>query len=237
MTDYSGEIADLYDFVHVERGKDYDLETQAVLEVVSSCRSDLRSVLDIACGTGHHLAAFAATVPRTVGVDLSEDMCRRAASRYPDLTFRYGDMRSMRLGEQFDLVTCLFSSIGHMGTVEEMTAALVTMRVHLAPGGVCVVDPWWTPERFIDGHVDSFTGQMEEDTVSRVSHSVEQDGKSIVTVDYLVTSPATGTRHLRESHAITLFRHEEYQQAFEAAGLDAKLVQHHLFPRGLYVAQ
>lgn len=238
MTAYGGEIADLYDFVHMSRGKDYTLEADTVLEVAARSLVDPRSVLDVACGTGHHLAVLARTVPRAVGFDLSEDMCGRAASTYPHLTFRVGDMRSIRLGETFDLVTCLFSAIGHMATVAELTEALVTMREHLAPGGVCIVDPWWAPEQFLDGHVSSFTGRIGDATVTRVSHSSAKEGRSIVAVDYLVTSPDAGTRHLHETHEISMFSYDEYLLAFGAAGLDVELSRHgSAFPRGLYVAR
>lgn len=237
MTPYGGEIADLYDFVHMARGKNYALEAEAVREVARAAGGEQHSFLDIGCGTGHHLAALAAGSTRAFGVDLSEDMVRRATSTYPQLSFRVGDMRSVRLGETFGLVTCLFSSVGHMATVAELSEALATMRVHLAQDGICLVDPWWTPEQFLDGHVSSFTGKIGEDTVTRVSHSKAEDDRSTVTVDYLVTSPETGTRHLQEIHRISMFRPSEYFSAFESAGLEATFIEHDLFPRGLYVAR
>lgn len=237
MTAYGGEIADLYDFVHTARGKNYTLEAEAVREIALAAGGEQQSFLDIGCGTGHHLATLASGSSRAVGIDLSEDMVKRAAATYPRLGFRVGDMRNVRLRETFGLVTCLFSSVGHMETLAELTKALVTMRVHLAPEGVCIVDPWWTPEQFLDGHVSSFTGQIGTDTVTRVSHSKAEGEKSTVTVDYLVTSQETGTRHLRETHRISMFRPHEYFSAFKAAGLNANLVDHTLFPRGLYVAR
>ena len=43
-----------------------------------------------------------------------------------------GDMRTFNLGRQFDVVTCLFRSIGYMQTPIDLLHALVNMAGHLA---------------------------------------------------------------------------------------------------------
>ena len=57
-----------------------------------------------------------------------------------------GNMLDFDLGRQFDVVTCLFSSIGYVKTVPNMKRAVANMSRHLKPGGVLVLEPWFTPE-------------------------------------------------------------------------------------------
>ncbi|WP_368660391.1 class I SAM-dependent methyltransferase [Kocuria sp.] len=220
------------------RGKNYNREAAEVLGAVESGWSP-RSILDVACGTGHHLAAMQGQAglvsSDVVGIDLSVDMCNKARALHEGIEFQCEDMRSLRLERSFDLVTCLFSSIGHMETTSELIEAMTTLGRHVAPGGFCVVDPWWSPENFIDGYIDSFTGTYENFTVTRVSHSSRRGRRAVVAVDYLVTSPTSGTRHLNERHEISLFTQDEYVSSFEAAGMTVLYHPEALSPRGLYV--
>lgn len=55
-------------------------------------------------------------------------------------------MRTFDLGRTFDAITCLFSAIGHAGSVEGLEAAVYTMARHLNPGGVLLVEPWLSPQ-------------------------------------------------------------------------------------------
>ena len=54
-------------------------------------------------------------------------------------------MVTLDLGREFDVVTCLFSSIGYVVTRERLRAAAASLARHVAPGGLLVVEPWITP--------------------------------------------------------------------------------------------
>ena len=49
--------------------------------------------------------------------------------------------------EQYDVVMCLFSSIGYLKTVDRVLRAFVCFRQHLLQGGLVVVEPWFEPGR------------------------------------------------------------------------------------------
>lgn len=51
-------------------------------------------------------------------------------------------MRILTLDRRFDAITCLFGSIGYMGSTAELNAAVAAMAAHLQPGGVLIVDGW-----------------------------------------------------------------------------------------------
>jgi SAM-dependent methyltransferase len=65
---------------------------------------------------------------------------------------RQADMRTVRLGRTFPLVTIPFRSLFHLPGDDDWLAALATVRAHLAPGGrfaadVFVPDPGAASER------------------------------------------------------------------------------------------
>lgn len=230
---YGRELADVYDQVYAQRGKDYAAEAAGVLELIRKHTPDAASLLDVACGTGAHLRHFADAIP-VEGLELSPDMIAAARERLPGLVLHEGDMRDFQLGTTFDALTCMFSSIGHMSDTTELTAALKRFAAHLNPGGVAVIEPWWFPDTFLDGYVASHTSTVDGRTVSRTSHSTRANGRTVIEVHYVVAN-AAGIRHFVDRHEITLFTRDEYEAAFRAAGLTVDYVPDGPSGRGLFV--
>jgi SAM-dependent methyltransferase len=58
-------------------------------------RVNARSVLDVACGTGHHVARFAGWGLRIEGADLSEEMIGRCRRRWSEDDARRWSVRRL----------------------------------------------------------------------------------------------------------------------------------------------
>lgn len=97
------------------------------------------SVLDIGCGTGAVLEELAKLYPTVVGVDLLPGMVELASVRRPDLDIRQGDMRTVRLGREFDVVTCVGNALAYLIRPDDIAAAFSTFAEHCLPGGVLLV--------------------------------------------------------------------------------------------------
>jgi ubiquinone/menaquinone biosynthesis C-methylase UbiE len=103
-----------------------------------------RTLLDVARGTGKHVE-FLLDHYQVEGLDLCQDMLAVARERSPGVPFYQGDMVDFKLDRTFDVVTCLFRSIGYVKTVERIERAIANMARHLRPGGMLVVEPWFVP--------------------------------------------------------------------------------------------
>lgn len=215
--------ADLYDLLYEDR-KDYRAEAEVVAGFVRERQPLAASLLDVACGTGLHLAAFAELFDRAEGVDIAEPMLAVARRRLPATPLHKGDMREFRLGGVFDVVVCMFSSIAYLRSTEDLDRALVTMTEHLAPGAVLVVEPWYFPERFLDGHVSAHALTVAGRAVTRVSHSTREAGVTRMEIHYSVADEMHGVRHRSEIDFLTLFGRDDYEQAFGRAGLKVEYV-------------
>jgi hypothetical protein len=143
-------------------------------------------------------------------------------------------MVSLDLGRQFDVVVCLFSSIGYARTLPRLRQATATMARHLHPGGVLLVEPWLTPDTWVVGHPAALFVDRPDLKVARMSVSAIEDGMSVLDFHYLVATPA-GVEHFTERHELGLFRHEDYIAAFTAAGLQVVHDPEGLIGRGLYI--
>ena len=223
--------ARIYDAVYA--WKDYGREAVRVHELVQARKPGAATLLDVACGTGAHLAELRRWY-RCEGLDLDSDLLAVARERLPAVPIHEGDMRDFDLGRCFDAVTCLFSSIGYLLTVEALEAAVGAMARHLEPSGVLVVEPWLRPEAVVTPHVGAVFVDEPELKIARVD-TIEVDGRtSSFDFHYLVGTPQ-GVEGFVEHHELGLFTREEQLAAFRAAGLQVEHDEEGLMGRGLYV--
>jgi SAM-dependent methyltransferase len=227
----SARSARLYDTVY--SWKDYAGEAERVHDLIQARKPGAATLLDVACGTGMHLAELRRRY-RCEGLDLDPDLLAVAQERLPDLPLHLGDMREFDLGRRFDAVTCLASSIGYLMTVEALGAAVAAMARHLEPGGVLVVEPWLSSEAVRIPHVAAVFVDEPELKIARLN-TIEVDGRtSSFDFHFLVGTPQ-GVEHFVEHHELALFTREEHLAAFRAAGLEVEHDEEGLTGRGLYI--
>src|SRR5437870_1126498 len=132
--------ARIYDALYA--WKDYDIEAQRLRDTIQGRGlSDGATLLDVACGTGAHIAHLKQYY-RVEGLDLDPELLAIARERNPEIVFHEGDMVDFKLDHRFDVVTCLFSSIGYVKTVPRLNQTLANLARHTAPGGLVLVEPW-----------------------------------------------------------------------------------------------
>ena len=85
-------------------------ELQLLASLVRERVPDVKTLLDVACGTGRHLEHLSRQFDCT-GIDLDDEMLAIAEDRVPAVALHNGDMRDFTLDTRFHVATCLFSSI------------------------------------------------------------------------------------------------------------------------------
>jgi len=226
--------APLYDLFYA--GKDYAREADRLRALVGEHqRSPGTSLLDVACGTGGHIA-FLRRDYAVEGLDLDRGLLEIARRKHPDVVFHQGDMLNFDLGRRFDVVVCLFSSIGYVKTPPRLRQAVQTMARHVHPGGLLVIEPWLTPDAFKPGMAHGLFVDQPEIKAARMNVSAVEDGVSIIEFHYLVAT-ATGVDYFTERHELGLFTLAEYEEAMRAAGLEVMLDHEGLMGRGLLIGR
>jgi dTDP-3-amino-3,4,6-trideoxy-alpha-D-glucopyranose N,N-dimethyltransferase len=214
--------------------KKYPTEAAQLHSIISQHkRSPGNRLLDVACGTGMHMQALRALGYDTTGVDLEEELLAIARGKNPGVSFHHGDMIDFDLGATFDVVTCLFSAIGYVKTVDLMKRATANMARHVAPGGVLIVEPWFPP-----GFPLEALGQLSVDLpdlkLARIVSTQIIGTSYIAHFHYLIGQPG-GVDYLTERHELGLFSNQEHRDAFESAGLKTTHDPKGLIGRGLWI--
>lgn len=215
--------------------KNYAREAALVHEAIRAhARSPGRRLLDVACGTGEHVRYLRARYD-VEGLDLDPAMLEVARAKHPDLRFHQGQMVDFDLRCTYDAVVCLFSSVGYLKTTANLKRGVKNMARHVAPGGVLMIEPWISPESFHAGQLGSAFVDDPELKIARFNRSEVVDGVSILDFHFLVATPA-GIETFSERHELALFTHQQYLEAFEAAGLTPVYDPEGLTGRGMYLS-
>ncbi|MDX2149224.1 MAG: class I SAM-dependent methyltransferase [Bryobacteraceae bacterium] len=117
---------------------------RAHVEILGSVLPHITSACDLACGTGATALDFARRRLRTYAVDLSPAMCRITAdkarrAKLPVKVLR-ADMRTFRLPERVDLVTCEYDAVNHLPAREALADVAGSVFRALQPGGMFLFD-------------------------------------------------------------------------------------------------
>ena len=165
------------------------------------------ALLDVACGTGAYLLQMRSHYA-VEGLDLDPRMLAVARQKLPDVPFHQADLVDFELDRRFDAVLCLGSSIGYVETADRLRRAVATLARHTLPGGVVIVEPWFSPEVWEQGRL---TAELVDQTMLKIARVLVSglDGRvSTLDIHYLVARPEE-VEQFTEHHRLGLFSHEE----------------------------
>jgi SAM-dependent methyltransferase len=227
------KTASYYDLIY--SFKNYAAEVAKIRDLIKTEHPTADSILDVACGTGEH-AKLLAPEFSVDGIDLEPEFVEIARRKVPSGTFSIADMRSFDIGKKYDVVQCLFSSIGYVTQGDDVVRAFECFARHLAEGGVILVEPWITPERWRVGSPDMQVVDRPDLKICRTVVTSRQGNLSLVPFHYLIATP-DGVEYVREDHELALYAVDEMIGFFQRAGLEVKYNSEGISGRGLYVAR
>ena len=107
---------------------------------LSQARISGGPILELGCGTGKLSIPLAKAGYAATGLDSSPALLRFAASKNGDVRWIEADMRSFELDETFALIMLPSNNLGHLHAPEDFEGCMSSVKRHLRPGGVFVID-------------------------------------------------------------------------------------------------
>ncbi len=216
--------------------KDYGAEVERLLPIIrESLSSGGNRLLDVACGTGRHIEYLKEHF-QVEGLDISADFLEIAQQRNPEILFHQADMVEFQLGRTFDVVICLFSSIGYVKTLADFAMAIKCITNHLESGGVLIIEPWFTPETWHPGTVHAVMINEPNLKIARINTSYVDGRLSFFDMHYLIGT-SEKTEHFVERHELGLFTVDEMREIMTEAGFDVTYDATGLTGRGLFIGR
>jgi ubiquinone/menaquinone biosynthesis C-methylase UbiE len=226
--------AKYYDAIYASVGKEYPAEARKIRKFIQKYKqSNDNNLLDVGCGTGAH-ANLLSKYYQVEGLDIDPKMLAVARKNYPKIQFQQGDMVTFKLKKKFDIIVCLFSAVGYVKTKSRLQKTIKNMSQHLLPGGVLLVEPWFTPSQWHVGRVYTTEVTTTDAKIVRMSRSSQRGSVSIIEFQYLIGTPK-GIERDTEILELGLFTKKEYLDAFRSAGLKVVHDSFGVDGRGLYI--
>ncbi|MEX0686718.1 MAG: class I SAM-dependent methyltransferase [Balneolales bacterium] len=212
--------------------KNYKDASEKIHELVNVHNPNAATLLDVACGTGKHLE-YLVKYYDVEGLDLNPELLNVAQRRSPDIKFHEADMTDFNLNTTYDVVTCLFSSIGYVQSLDKMNRAIKCMAKHINPGGVILVEPWVGPDQYWEGKFIANYVDQPDLKIAWMYKNEREKLTSVFDIQYMVGS-SEGIIKFSEKHVMGLWTVTEYKQAFQDAGININFDPKGPFGRGLY---
>lgn len=178
-----------------------------------------RTLLELGAGQGAMASHYKQHVRATL-TDLSPDMLALSRRLNPDCEHIEGDMCTLRLGRQFDVVF-VHDAVSYLATEADLRAAMETAYLHCRPGGVVV----FAPDHIRDNFEPSTDHGGEDGADGRALRYLEwtwdpDPDDELITTDYayLLREADGSVRALHDRHLGGLFSREQWLRWLTALG-------------------
>jgi SAM-dependent methyltransferase len=179
------------------------------------------TVLDLGSGGGHVSIHLKDMFTMTL-VDISEEMLAVSRRLNPECEHHQGDMRTIRLGRQFDAVL-VHDAIDYIIGITDLRQVIRTAAAHCKPGGIALFVPDYIKDTF--GELAGGGGGGVDET-GRTARFIERTwdpdaADDWVQADYEFTlhTPGTAPEVVRESHRLSAFSTDTWLRLLGEAGL------------------
>ena len=184
----------------------------------------IETVLELGSGGGHNASHLKEHFTMTL-VDRSPGMLARSRDLNPDCEHHEGDMRTVRLGRQFDAVF-VHDAICYMTSEADLRLAMETTFVHCKTGGVALFAPDYIRENFQartdhGGHDDGARGMR---WVEWTWDPDPDDTMYVADYAYLMRERDGTMRVEHDRHEEGLFPRETWLRLLREVGFEPKVV-------------
>jgi SAM-dependent methyltransferase len=206
--------------------EEYEEEAAAYAKMLRSIGAGAaRSVLELGAGGGNNAFYLKRDFTMTL-TDVADGMLAESRRINPECEHFLGDMRSLRLGRDFDRVF-VHDAVCYMTTREELREAAETAFVHCRPGGAALFCPDFARENF-----EASTECGGNDLGKRGMRYLEWvheplEGESCYEVDYLLVMREEDgeTRVVRDRHKEGVFSLAEWMEVLRQVGFAGRVLE------------
>lgn len=192
--------------------------------ILSASDRTPKTLLELGSGGGNNASHLKSHFQMTL-VDLSPDMLAISKQLNPECEHLQGDMRTVRLDRQFDVVF-IHDAIMYMNSEADLQRAIETAYIHCRPGGLALIAP--------DHVLETFKPSTEHGGHDRGGRGIRyldwtwdpdpQDSTYISDMVYLIKDEAGSVQVEHDRHLLGIFPRQTWLNLLPMAGFEAQTI-------------
>lgn len=237
---FYGDLAEWWPLI--SPAEEYSDEAGFVAALLQRAGLAGREVLELGSGGGHNAVHLKEGFAMTL-VDLSAEMLEVSRRLNPDCDHYQGDMRTIRLGREFDAVF-VHDAIDYMTDETDLRLALETAFVHCRAGGLALFVPDETRETFEEGSDHGGNDAADGRGVRYLEWTWDPDPDDTWTnteYAFLLRDADGMVRMVHETHRTGLFSKASWLRLLTEVGFQAESVTEETtearIPRELFIGR
>ncbi len=212
-----------YDLLYFD--KDYQAETNYVVELIKRYNNGSKSVLELGSGTGKHAFLLAERGYKILGIERSAEMVAIANEQKDEnVNFVIADITEFKLKSSFDVATSLFHVVSYLTSNDDLIKTFKNVHQHLNKDGVFIFDVWHSPA--VNHQIpEKRTKVLKNDSIEvvrRATPTIDVE-KNVVEVNYDITVTTLAdhsTEQIEERHPMRHFSTPEIKLLAFATGFE-----------------
>lgn len=210
--------AGYYDIIY--QNKDYDGETEFVVEKLEESEAESGEVLVLGCGTGEHSRRLTDRGFEVTGLDANPEMLEKAKEK-SDASFEKTELPDINAEGEFGLVLVPFGVINYLDT-DQLTTFFENIRKVLSEDGVLIFD---NGDYDVEGEEsDTMLEVFPDEDVGRIGKTRRVEGRKMLFEAMIMTEEgcfadthelwAHTNSRLQEELENTGFRYKTYEDGY-----------------------
>jgi predicted TPR repeat methyltransferase len=202
------DYATVYDKIKGDRSSDARLVT----ELIKKYRTRAKTVLELGCGTGGVLEGLAKQY-QTTGLDISPAMLRIAKQKVPQATFYVADMSDFHLGQKFDAIYCVHSTLHHLPSFDDWMLTFDCAATQLKRGGIFIFDinTVTSMEELAVGKLSLYPAQ-DDFIIRKVTRHPAQKGRYNLEIRIFIQQDSYSFSYRPTTFEISTYSHKDIVQ-------------------------
>ncbi|MGI9145322.1 MAG: class I SAM-dependent methyltransferase [Chloroflexota bacterium] len=239
--DLPGLYTDLSDwYLLLTAPEDYEEEAAFYLKLMTETLAHTpRSLLELGAGSGNNAWHYKSAVADVTLTDLAPRMLALSEAQNPECEHVVGDMRSLRLGREYEAVF-VHDAISYLTTESDLGQAIETAFVHCQTGGAALFAPDAVRENYRDETEHGGHDGVDGRSLRYLQWTFDPDPADSTYVTefaYIMHQSFQPSRVAHEQHVTGLFAEADWLRLMSDVGFSACAVpfQHSEVERPLVV--
>ncbi len=205
---FNSNYSQYYDLFY--KDKDYQSESNYVLELINRFTSNANNLIELGSGTGNHAYFLCKSGLSVTGLERSEEMVKISKKKnisnfYPTIA----DIKDFNLTQKFDVAISLFHVISYLNNNNDLISCFNNVSKHLNKDGIFIFDVWYSPAVYEQKPLTKIKRiNTETLEIVRIAESISNSSRNVVDVKFeiSITNKQTKIQEVhQESHPMRHF--------------------------------